>query len=75
MLSCHESQREWLRRQHGVDQYIEEMKAWSAERGRSAGCSYGEGFRQHLGHPYPSEDILRKRLGGLLHRLAAPSGP
>jgi len=75
MLSCHESQREWLRRQHGLDQYIEEMKAWSGARGRLAGCSYGEGFRQHLGHPYPSEDILGKRLGGLLHRLAAPSSP
>ena len=37
MLSRHESQRAWLRRQHGMDQYIEEMKEWDREAGTRAG--------------------------------------
>jgi len=69
MLACHESQREWLRRQHGMDQYVEEMKAWSAERGRLVGWAYGEGFRQHLGHPFSSRDVLGELLGPRIRRL------
>jgi len=70
MLACHESQREWLRRQHGVDQYVEEMKAWSAARGRLIACDFAEGFRQHLGHPYPSDDVLGNLLGEHVRRLS-----
>ncbi len=63
MLSAHVSQREWLRRQHGMDQYIDAMRAWSAHRGREAGVAYAEGFRQHLGHSYPRDDVLGDLLG------------
>ena len=59
MLACHRSQREWLRAQHGMDEYIEAMKRWSAEVGRRAGVGYAEGFRQHLGHAYPQDNRLR----------------
>jgi len=69
MLACHESQREWLHRQHGMDQYVEEMRAWSAERGRRIGCEFAEGFRQHLGHAFPAEDVLGGLLGSLVHHL------
>lgn len=57
-LKCHDSQRSWLRQQHGMDDYINSMRAWSARRGREIGADYGEGFRQHRGHPYPHDDLL-----------------
>jgi len=64
MLACHKSQREWLRAQHGMDEYLEEMKRWTAELGRAIGVNYAEGFRQHLGHPYPQDDRLGELLEG-----------
>ena len=62
MLACHQSQRDWLKKQHGLDQYIETMKDWAREVGRLAKCSYAEGFRQHLGHGFPQDNILTKSL-------------
>ncbi|MBI3666760.1 MAG: PIG-L family deacetylase [Acidobacteria bacterium] len=64
MLACHKSQREWLRAQHGIDEYLEAMKRWSADVGRRIGMEYAEGFRQHLGHAYPQNDLLGELLGG-----------
>ncbi len=63
MLSCHASQREWLRSYHGVDEYLNQMTAWGAKYGREAGFAYAEGFRQNLGHGYPHEPVLQKALG------------
>jgi LmbE family N-acetylglucosaminyl deacetylase len=63
MLSAHASQRDWLLKHHGMDQYVESMKDWSARRGREAGVAFAEGFRQHLGHSYPQDDLLGKLLG------------
>jgi hypothetical protein len=63
MLACHASQRDWLLAQHGVDHYLEAMRAWSARRGAEAGVAYAEGFRQHLGHAYPQENKLAEILG------------
>ena len=63
MLACHESQRAWLRKHHGVDNLVESMKDWGATQGKSAGVPYAEGFRQHLGHSYPQENILEELLG------------
>ena len=68
-LAAHASQRDWLRKQHGIDEYIDGTKAWSADRGRLAGVAFGEGFRQHLGHAYPREDLLSKELGSRVHRV------
>jgi LmbE family N-acetylglucosaminyl deacetylase len=58
MLACHESQRAWLREHHGMDEYIEAMKRQSAMRGTEKSVPFAEGFVQHRGHPYPSNDIL-----------------
>lgn len=58
MLACHASQRDWLRAHHGMDEYIEAMKRFSAERGRQCGVSYAEAFVQHRGHPFPQSDLL-----------------
>jgi LmbE family N-acetylglucosaminyl deacetylase len=63
MLACHESQRAWLRKHHGVDNLVESMRAWSATQGKSAGVAFAEGFRQHLGHSYPQDNILKTLLG------------
>ncbi|MEX0717100.1 MAG: PIG-L family deacetylase [Planctomycetaceae bacterium] len=58
MFACHESQRAWLKRQHGMDDFIASLERWSASRGSVIGTPYGEGFRQHLGHPYPQDNRL-----------------
>jgi LmbE family N-acetylglucosaminyl deacetylase len=63
MLACHASQREWLRAQHGVDEYLDSQQRWSAHRGQEIGVQYAEAFRQHLGHPYPSDNVLKELLG------------
>ena len=60
MLARHKSQRAWLREHHGMDEYIESMKRWSAVRGKELGTSYAEGFVQHRGHPYPHDDLLAR---------------
>lgn len=64
MLACHDSQRSWLRKQHGIDEYLDKAERWCAARGQLGGFKYGEAFRQHTGHPYPSEDRLRKWVKG-----------
>ena len=58
MLACHDSQRAWLRKQHGMDEYLEGCRRWSSQRGRDIGVEYGEAFRQHRGHPYPHDNRL-----------------
>jgi hypothetical protein len=62
MLKCHASQREWLLQHHGVDEYTESQKRWSAARGAEIGVAYGEGFRQYRGHAYPKDNILLELL-------------
>ena len=62
MLAAHASQRDWLLKHHGMDQYLQAMRDWGAHRGRAIGAAYAEGFRQHLGHSYPQDDLLRRLL-------------
>lgn len=62
-LACHESQRSWLLKQHGLDDYIGAMKRWCARRGQEIGVAYAEAFRQHRGHPHPTRDLLGELLG------------
>ncbi len=63
MLAKHESQRNWLLTHHKMDEYILAMKRFAAEKGRFAGVSYAEGFRQHLGHGFPQTNILMEVIG------------
>ena len=63
MLEAHASQRNWLRRQHGLDDYILTMERWTRERGRLVGVQFGEGFRRYPGHPYPQTPELENLLG------------
>lgn len=62
MLACHASQRAWLQRQHGMDEYLDASRRWSANRGAAINASFGEGFTQYRAHPYPHDNILLKIL-------------
>lgn len=66
-LACHASQREWLLAQHGLDDYIATMERWCAQRGQEIGAPFAEGFRQHRGHPYPSDDVLSTLISSATH--------
>lgn len=63
LLACHASQRNWLIKQHGMDDYMQTMKSWTEARAELAGLRYGEGFRQYRGHPYPETPLLQELLG------------
>jgi N-acetylglucosamine malate deacetylase 1 len=63
MLACHASQRDWLLRQHGIDEYLDSQKDWAAHRGREIGVAYAEAFRQYLGHAYPRDNRLLQLIG------------
>ena len=66
MLACHASQREWLRKHHKMDQYLIGMKQFAGKRGAEISVQYAEGFRQHLGHGYPQDNILKEVIGDLV---------
>jgi LmbE family N-acetylglucosaminyl deacetylase len=66
MLAAHESQRSWVRKQHGVDDYMASMERWTAKRGAQFGVSYAEGFRQYVGTPYPRSRLLQDLVAGNL---------
>jgi LmbE family N-acetylglucosaminyl deacetylase len=65
MLAAHASQREWLRKHHGMDQYLQAMRDWGLHQGQAVGVVSAEGYRQHLGHGYPQDDLLGRTLGRL----------
>jgi LmbE family N-acetylglucosaminyl deacetylase len=64
-LACHKSQEFWLLN-HQQSEYINSMKRFAAKRGAESNTGYAEGFRQHLGHGYPQNNILREILGDLV---------
>ncbi len=69
MFRCHESQQSWLQTHHEIDDYINSsLKQLSERRGKEIGVSFAEGFRQHLGHAYPQDNILEHVLGDLVHK-------
>src|SRR5262249_25434592 len=64
MVARHKSQREWLKKHHGIDDYLLIMEQWTREMGRRAGLELAEGFRRYRGHPYPQTALLEELLGG-----------
>jgi LmbE family N-acetylglucosaminyl deacetylase len=70
-LACHASQRDWLIKHHGVDDYLRAMRDWSAAQGERAGVRFAEGFRQHLGHSYPQDNLVGKLLDAIPGRSGA----
>ena len=71
MLAQHDSQRSWLLRQHGMDDYLKTMEEWIRARGALAGVEFGEGFRQYTGHPYPRTPLLQD----LIRQVLLPVHP
>jgi LmbE family N-acetylglucosaminyl deacetylase len=65
MLACHKSQRDWLIKHHGMDDYLRAMRDWTAKQGKAAGVAFAEGFRQHLGHSYPQNNLIGRLLQGI----------
>lgn len=72
LLQSHRSQRDWLRAQHGADDFIADAKRWAATRGATAGVALGEGFRPHHGHAFPRTGVLEKALGKRCCVVGAP---
>jgi LmbE family N-acetylglucosaminyl deacetylase len=72
MLGCHKSQRNWLLAHHKIDEYILSMKRYAEIRGREANTRYAEGFRQHLGHSFPQDNILKDQLQELCITTESP---
>jgi LmbE family N-acetylglucosaminyl deacetylase len=73
LLACHASQRDWLRAQHGVDEYLLWMRRCGAARAQDARLPakhFAEGFNPHHGHGFPAENILSGALNGVT--LSAP---
>ncbi len=65
-LAAHASQREWLREQHGEDEYLLWMRRTGARRAQDFGrrkVAFAEGFVQYLGHGFPKRDVLTPALG------------
>lgn len=76
MLEEHESQRSWLAKHHGMDDYIEQMDRWTRATGQRAGVELAESFRQYRGHPYPESPLLQELLSGYCTLTSTlPIGP
>jgi LmbE family N-acetylglucosaminyl deacetylase len=71
MLARHKSQREWLLKHHGIDDYLAMMERWTREIGVRAGVELAEGFRHYKGHPYPQSPLLEELLGSNAAVVAA----
>jgi N-acetylglucosamine malate deacetylase 1 len=63
MLACHASQRDWLLRQHGIDEYLDSQQKWGAHRGAEIGVAQAEAFCQYRGHAYPHDNLLLQLIG------------
>lgn len=68
MLAAHASQRNWLLRQHGMDDYLRTMEDWTRARGATYNVPLAEGFRQYTYHPYPTTTLLQELVGEALLR-------
>jgi LmbE family N-acetylglucosaminyl deacetylase len=66
MLAEHRSQRDWLAKHHGIDDYLQQMERWCGQIGRRAGTQFAEGFTQCHRHSYPQSPLLQELLAEYL---------
>jgi LmbE family N-acetylglucosaminyl deacetylase len=58
MLACHRSQKEWIDRSQGVDNYLKMMEEMAADVGRVSGkFRHAEGWRRHSHMGFGPEDF------------------
>jgi hypothetical protein len=50
-----------------MDEYILSMKRQAEKRGKDILVHYAEGFRQHLGHAYPQDNLICNELDTATH--------
>ena len=74
MLTCHVSQREWLRTIMKCDEYVDLMRRMAEAEGRAAGCALAEGFILHRGEGHPQDNVLKQLLGEACIELS-PASP
>jgi N-acetylglucosamine malate deacetylase 1 len=65
MLAQHQSQAEWVAKQHGIPDHLADMVAWTRRVGRDVAVEFAEGFRQYRHPPYPKAPVLQDLLGAL----------
>jgi hypothetical protein len=53
----------------GMDEYTQAMRHFSGQQGKRIHCDYAEGFRQHLGHGYRQDNILKTELNKFTHNI------
>ncbi|HZZ35541.1 MAG TPA: PIG-L family deacetylase [Caulobacteraceae bacterium] len=66
MLEAHQSQVEWVAKQHGITDFAGSMETFSRRQGRDFGVEAAEGFRQYRHHPYPATPLLQELVGKAL---------
>ncbi len=72
MFVCHDSQLGWLKSHHGVNEYVKSLEVLARKRGMMVGVQYAEGFRQHVGHAFPQDNIVKLVLGDFVHFVNEP---
>ncbi|HET7838359.1 MAG TPA: hypothetical protein VFL04_01280, partial [Rectinemataceae bacterium] len=66
MLSCHRSQEEVMRVQHGVGDFLGMMRRQDETWGREAGVARAEAFWQHLGGGFAKTPLIQTELAAFV---------
>ncbi|MFN9848370.1 MAG: hypothetical protein ACK56C_08360 [Alphaproteobacteria bacterium] len=69
MLAQHQSQADWVAKQHGIVDHLADMVAWTRRVGRDAGVEYAEGFRQYLPKATDLSPLIQDDLNEIAERL------
>lgn len=69
MLSCHESQRAFLRAQQEIQDTLGMARQMANQAGQLSGFRSAEGFRPHRGQGFPQDDLLARLLGNLVRSV------
>jgi len=66
MLSCHQSQKELMKKMFNMDNFFEEAKEYNREIGRMAGFEYAECFWQHQSGGFETYPQIQNELKDLI---------
>jgi N-acetylglucosamine malate deacetylase 1 len=68
MLCQHASQRRWLAKQHGIDNFLDSMEQATRIVGSRWGVNFGEEFQHHTEHPFPTSAMLQTLLAPVIRK-------